>query len=73
MNIRINGVLETRSASYVAGNDVINKLSSTISNLRVRIQAFLEGESMRDIDEEELSILFPKPFVACFRLIKEVI
>ena len=73
MNIRINGVLETRSSSYVASTDIIGELDAALPDLRVRLQAFLEGESMKDVDEEDISILFPKPVVACYHLIKEVI
>lgn len=73
MNIRINGVLETRSSSYVAGTDIIGELDAALPDLRVRLQTFLEGESMKDVDEDGLSILFPDPFVACYHLIKEVI
>lgn len=73
MNIRVNGVLETRSSSYVASTDIIDELDAALPDLRVRLQAFLEGESMKDVDEEDISILFPKPVVACYHLIKEVI
>nr|DAZ69646.1 MAG TPA: hypothetical protein [Caudoviricetes sp.] len=73
MNIRVNGVLETRSSSYVTSTDIIDELNSALPDLRLRLQVFLEGESMKDVDEEDISMLFPKPVVACYHLIREVI
>ncbi|MBF7131575.1 hypothetical protein ITQ94_09010 [Pediococcus pentosaceus] len=57
----------------MASTDIIGELDAALPDLRVRLQAFLEGESMKDVDEEDISMLFPKPVVACYHLIKEVI